>query len=85
VNAILYVNRAGCAWELLPRRWAVERTLGWLMLHRRLVRDFETLPNRSRTMIHWAVIHSARQYLSHRQAHQPSTLSVTARSRTDTS
>lgn len=40
----------------LPKRWAVERTLGWLALHRRLVRDYETLPNRSRTMIHWAMI-----------------------------
>ena len=40
----------------LPRRWAVERTFGWLVLHRRLVRDYETLPERSATMIHWAMI-----------------------------
>jgi transposase len=40
----------------LPKRWMVERTFGWLMLHRRLVRDYETLPERSRTMIHWAMI-----------------------------
>jgi len=40
----------------LPRRWAVERTFGWFVLHRRLVRDFETLPERSITMIHWAMI-----------------------------
>jgi transposase len=40
----------------LPRRWAVERTIGWLMLHRRLARDYETLPERSVTMIHWAMI-----------------------------
>ncbi len=39
-----------------PKRWAVERTFGWLMLHRRLTRDYETLPERSRTMIHWAMI-----------------------------
>jgi transposase len=38
------------------KRWAVERTFGWLMLHRRLVRDYETLPQRSRAMIHWAMI-----------------------------
>jgi hypothetical protein len=31
----------------LPRRWTVERTYGWLMLHRRLARDYETLPARS--------------------------------------
>ncbi|GGN47782.1 hypothetical protein GCM10011578_101540 [Streptomyces fuscichromogenes] len=25
----------------IPKRWAVERTYGWLMLHRRLARDYE--------------------------------------------
>lgn len=38
--------------QVLPRRWVVERTLGW---HRRLVRDYEALPERSRTMAHWAM------------------------------
>jgi transposase len=38
------------------KRWAVERTFGWLMLHRRLARDYETNPQRSRAMIHWAMI-----------------------------
>ena len=28
--------------SVLPRRWIVERTFGWLMHHRRLVRDYET-------------------------------------------
>lgn len=28
--------------KVLPRRWVVERTFGWLMRHRRLVRDYET-------------------------------------------
>lgn len=27
--------------SVLPRRWVVERTWGWLMQHRRLVRDYE--------------------------------------------
>src|SRR5215831_17939618 len=40
----------------LPRRWTVERTLGWLMLHRRLARDYEALPARSEAMIHLAMI-----------------------------
>lgn len=39
-----------------PKRWAIERTLGWLMLHRRLVRDYEADPARSRTMILSAMI-----------------------------
>ncbi|TVP36593.1 transposase [Streptomyces griseus subsp. griseus] len=36
----------------IPKRWAVERTYGWLMLHRRLTRDYETLPTRSEAVIH---------------------------------
>jgi transposase len=36
---------------VLPRRWVAERTFGRLMLHRRLVRDYETLPARSEAMI----------------------------------
>ncbi|ABW09922.1 insertion element transposase [Parafrankia sp. EAN1pec] len=33
-----------------------ERSLGWLMLHRRLVRDYETLPASSEAMIHIVMI-----------------------------
>lgn len=39
-----------------PRRWVVERTLGWLMSHRRLARDCEALPARFEAMIHVAMI-----------------------------
>jgi len=39
-----------------PHRWAVERTLGWLMHHRRLARDYEALPARSAAMIYLAMI-----------------------------
>ncbi|MGW2571654.1 IS5 family transposase [Streptomyces sp. NPDC001537] len=39
----------------LPKRWCVERTYGWLMFHRRLARDYETLPARSEAMIQLAM------------------------------
>ncbi|MEU9213424.1 IS5 family transposase [Streptomyces sp. NPDC048415] len=39
----------------IPKRWAVERTYGWLMLHRRLARDYESLPVRAEAMIHIAM------------------------------
>lgn len=39
----------------IPKRWAVERTYGWLMLHRRLARDYEPLSARSEAMIHLAM------------------------------
>ena len=34
-----------------PKRWIVERTLGWLMQARRLVRDYETKPSSSQALI----------------------------------
>jgi transposase len=42
--------------HIVKRRWVVERTLGWLMLHRRLARDYETLPASAEAMIHVAMI-----------------------------
>jgi transposase len=39
----------------IPKRWAIERTYGWFMLHRRLARDYETLPSCSEAMIHLAM------------------------------
>ena len=41
--------------EVLPRRWVVERTFGWLVRHRRLVRDYEKLPETSENMIYLAM------------------------------
>ena len=36
---------------LLPRRWVVERTFGWLGRWRRLARDYEELPEVSEAMV----------------------------------
>ncbi|MDX3434410.1 transposase, partial [Streptomyces sp. ME01-18a] len=44
---------------VLPRHWTVERTLGWLMNHRRLARDYEAHAHRSEAMIHLAMIDRA--------------------------
>jgi len=43
----------------VKRRWVVERTIGWLMMHRRLARDYEERPESSRAMIHLAMIDNA--------------------------
>ncbi|MEU7615523.1 IS5 family transposase [Micromonospora rifamycinica] len=42
--------------SVVKRRWVVERTIGWLMHHRRLVRDYETRPDNSASMITLAMI-----------------------------
>lgn len=49
-------NPSTRGFTVLPRRWVVERTLGWFMLHRRLARDYEALPARSEAMIHITMI-----------------------------
>jgi putative transposase len=39
-----------------PRRWVVERSFAWLILHRRLVKDYERKVQTSETMIELAVM-----------------------------
>ncbi len=41
---------------VIPRRWTIERSIGWLINHRRLVRDYERHPHRSEAVIHFAMI-----------------------------
>ena len=44
------------AFQVLPRRWVVERTFAWISKHRRTVRDYEHLPASHEAMILWAMI-----------------------------
>jgi putative transposase len=41
---------------VLPKRWIVERTFGWLVKQRRLSKDYESLPETSEAMIYAAMI-----------------------------
>ncbi|MCS7306631.1 MAG: transposase, partial [Thermoguttaceae bacterium] len=43
--------------ELLPRRWVVDRAFAWFNRYRRLSKDDEFLPARSETMILVAMMH----------------------------
>ncbi|GHC44958.1 hypothetical protein GCM10010507_20100 [Streptomyces cinnamoneus] len=42
--------------SVLPRRWVVERGFGWVMMHRRLARDYETKTEHSESVIRLAAI-----------------------------
>ena len=42
--------------QVLPRRWVVERTLAWITRHRRTVRDYERLPAHHETYVYWSMI-----------------------------
>lgn len=50
---------------LLPRRWVVERTLGWLGRWRRLSKSYEELPEVEEAMVKLAMI----RLMLHRLAH----------------
>jgi transposase len=41
---------------VLPRRWVVERTFGWISKNRRCVRDYETLPEHHEAMVNLSMI-----------------------------
>jgi hypothetical protein len=44
------------SFQVLRRRWVVERTFGWLMRYRRLARDYERTTANSEAMIYWATV-----------------------------
>jgi putative transposase len=43
--------------QVLPHRWIVERTFGWLGRYRRMSKDYEGLPQSSEAMVYAAMIH----------------------------
>jgi putative transposase len=67
------------AFEVLPRRWVVERTFAWISKHRRCVRDYERLPEHHEAMIKWAMIAlMARRLARHTPAAQPARSALAA-------
>ena len=51
---VIKPNESG--FQVLPRRWVVERTFSWLISCRRLVVDYELLPFVSEALIYTAMI-----------------------------
>jgi len=61
--AVEVVKRNCRGFKVLPKRWVVERTFGWLSRQRRLSRDYERLPKTSETMIYVSMTKIMLQHL----------------------
>lgn len=52
---------------VLPRRWKVERTIGWIMKARRNARDYERLPQHAEAHLTWSLITLMTRRLTRKQ------------------
>ncbi len=52
------ICRSSKDFEVLPKRWIVERTFGWWNRYRRLSKDYELLVEMSEAMIYGAMMHT---------------------------
>ena len=50
--------------QVLPKRWVIERTFAWITRNRRLARDYERLAHSSETFIYLAMIRLGLRRLS---------------------
>ncbi len=57
VLEIVKRNDDAKGFQVLPHRWVVERTFGWLGRYRRLSKDDEELPETSEALIYAAMTH----------------------------
>jgi len=59
------------SFQVLRRRWVIERTFGWLMRYRRLVRDYEHRTDHAEAMIYWATVIIMTRRLARYETGQP--------------
>jgi transposase len=57
--------------KVVPRRWVVERTFGWLLRYRRLVRDYERRTEHHEAMVYWATVSIMTKRLARRSTGTP--------------
>ncbi|HEX9542448.1 MAG TPA: IS5 family transposase [Streptosporangiaceae bacterium] len=56
ITVEVVARTASHSFQVVRRRWVIERTFGWLMRYRRLVRDYERTTANSEAMIYWATV-----------------------------
>ncbi len=57
--------------QVVRRRWVVERTFGWLMRYRRLARDYERTIACHEAMVYWATVFIMTKRLTRYETGQP--------------
>lgn len=57
--------------RVVPRRWVVERSFGWLLRYRRLVRDYERRTEHHEAMVYWATVLLMTRRLAQRRSDPP--------------
>lgn len=66
-------NTSPHSFQVVRRRWVVERTFGWLMRWRRLARDYERRPEHHEAMVYWATVFIMTRRLARYENSQPPT------------
>ncbi|MET9567148.1 transposase [Streptomyces tauricus] len=64
--------------QVLPRRWVVERSFAWCLRSRRLVRDYERRTDTSETVILWSMTMLMSRRLAARHQQSPAPTATTA-------
>lgn len=59
------------SFQVVRRRWVVERTFGWLMRYRRLARDYERRTEHHEAMVYWATVFIMTRRLARYEAGLP--------------
>jgi transposase len=59
------------SFQVVRRRWVIERTFGWLMRYRRLARDYERRTGNHEAMVYWATVLIMTKRLARYETGQP--------------
>jgi putative transposase len=71
VLEVVMRSKGVVGFQVLPKRWVVERTFAWLGRYRRMSRDYEFWPKTSEAMIYLASSHLMLRRLARSRPAQP--------------
>lgn len=69
IDGQFLVEKEKSKFEILPRRWIIERTFSWFSRYRRLSKDYEYFSDTSQNMIYLAMIRNMLRRLTNSSRH----------------